>query len=310
MIDFWREYIHLRKEFHFWFGSDPFVWKLFQLSSKKTTTLKPSGGKKILEKICFVSKLSRIYWWFGVVYFSPLTPRCKYFTLVMMRVATSSLIFQARARAARRVSNIQVLHRLSSGSSFQERWKLVETVYKVTGIRPLLLSMLTLWKLGYYLTAAHQQGAPDMLSLGLISWGIKLTWIWLKIKFQWASAPHTWNGVVPRHRATRRCPLRSSRGGRNAAGSRQLSMPSEGNDVQKKTNKLQNLDFLKYLNAPSLCRDDYRIHLLKRQTETRTRDVPTILAPGFERTINTPMAAPAHRSGGKRRLQLGSALEV
>lgn len=44
-----------------------------------------------------------------------------------MRVATSSLIFQPRARAAPRVSNIQVLHRLSSGFPFQE--KLVETVY-------------------------------------------------------------------------------------------------------------------------------------------------------------------------------------
>lgn len=62
-----------------------------------------------------------------MVYFSPLTTRCKYVTLLMMRVATSSLIFQARARAAPRVSNIQVLHRLSSGFPFQE--KLVKTVY-------------------------------------------------------------------------------------------------------------------------------------------------------------------------------------
>lgn len=172
--------------------------------------------------ICFLSKLSRIYWWLGVVYFSPLTTRCKYFTLLMMRVAPSSLIFQGRVRAARQVSNIQVLHRLSSGSSFQERWKLVETVYKLTGIRPSLVSMLmaTLWKWGYYLTAAHQQGTPDMLKWGLIFRGIKLTWIGLKIKSQWASAPHSWNGLVPRHRATLRCPLRSSRGGRNAAGSR------------------------------------------------------------------------------------------
>lgn len=75
----------------------------------------------------------------------------------MTRAATSSLIFQARHRAAQRVSDIQVLHRLSSGFSFQERWKLSANPKVNTE------------EMGFYLTASRQQGAADMPPSVLIS---------------------------------------------------------------------------------------------------------------------------------------------
>lgn len=152
----------------------------------------------------------------------------------MMRGATSSLIFQARHRAAQRVSDIQVLHRLSSGFSFQERWKLVLTVYALRWIRP--IPKWTLRKWAFYLNASRQQGAADMLTsvwyLGvLLGNKVNVNLIISRLEYQ-IPVSFRPSGTGPVSLCTAHAYLTglgspnvtcSSRGGRDAARSRQLT---------------------------------------------------------------------------------------